>query len=59
MTLAGMPRIAKKVMFSKYCSAVSIQLKRGASAGILKSIRIKLGPFIFLIDLDHVMFISH
>jgi hypothetical protein len=53
--------VEKRVIhvFSESCNAVSIQLRRGASAGTLKSIKIKFGPFTSLIDLDHLRFISH
>jgi hypothetical protein len=40
MALVCMPRMAKSVMFSESCSAVSIQVRRGASAGTLKSMKI-------------------
>jgi hypothetical protein len=59
MTLVCMPQIAKRVVFSKNCSAVSIQLRRGASAGRLKSMKIRLGPYTSLIELDHLRLISH
>jgi hypothetical protein len=53
MTRICTPRIAKRVMFSESCSAVWIELRLGASARTLKSIRIKLGPSP-RIDLDHL-----
>jgi hypothetical protein len=43
MTLLCMPQIPNRFMFSESCSAVSIKLRRGVSAGTLKSI----GPYIF------------
>jgi hypothetical protein len=52
-----MPQIAKRVMFSESCSEVSIQLRRGASAGTLKSMKTKLGSSTSLIDLDHLRII--
>jgi hypothetical protein len=39
-----MPRIEKGVMFSERCSAFSVQLIRGASAGTLISVETKLVP---------------
>jgi hypothetical protein len=54
-----MPQIAKRVMFSESCSATSIQIIHGASAGTLKSVKIKLRPSTSLIDLNHLRYISH
>jgi hypothetical protein len=51
--------VAKKIMFSEISSAVSIQLRRGASAGTLKSMKVKLGPSTSLIDFDRLRLISH
>jgi hypothetical protein len=59
MTLSCMPQMAKRVMFSESCSAVSIQLRRGASAGTLKSMKIYLRPSTSLITLDHLRFIPY
>jgi hypothetical protein len=52
-------QIVKRVMFSESCSEVSIQLRPGASAGTLKSVKIRLGPSTFLIDLGPLRLISH
>jgi hypothetical protein len=59
MTLGCMPWIAKRVIFSESCSVVSIQLRCGASAATLKSMKIKFGLSTSLINLDHLRFISH
>jgi hypothetical protein len=54
-----MPRIAKRLMFSKICNTVSVQLRLGASAGTAKSIKIKFRPSASFIDLAHLRFISY
>jgi hypothetical protein len=57
--LVCMPQIAKGVIFSESCNAVSIQLKHVESAGKLKPMKVKLKPSTSLIDLDQLKFISH
>jgi hypothetical protein len=64
-----MPRIAKMVMFSENCSAVSIKLRRGARAVALTSMKISLGPFTSLrlrppeahltLNELHIPFVNH
>jgi hypothetical protein len=57
--LVCMSWIAKSVMFSEGCSAVSNQLRHGMSAGTSKSIKIRFGASSFLIDLDNLRVASH
>jgi hypothetical protein len=56
VTLICILQIAKRVMFSENCSAVSIQLRHSVNAGTLKSMKIKLGLSTSLTDLDHLRF---
>jgi hypothetical protein len=41
-----MLQIAKNVMFSEGCSAVSIQKRRGVTAGTQKSMKIRFKPYV-------------
>jgi hypothetical protein len=59
MTLVYMPRIANRVMFSESCSKVIVLLRCGVSAETFKLMKINLGPYISLIDVDCLRFISH
>jgi hypothetical protein len=51
--------IGKRVMFSESCSAASLHLLHGVSAGTQKSMEIRLGPSISPMDIDRSKFISH
>jgi hypothetical protein len=57
MTLAYMPQFKRRVVFSERCSAVSVQLGHGVSAGTLKSMKISLRPSTLFIDLGPLMLI--
>jgi hypothetical protein len=49
----------KGVIFSESCSEFSVILKRGVSTGTWKSVKIRLRPSTFLIDLGPLRLILH
>jgi hypothetical protein len=54
-----MRQTAKRVMFPENYSEVSVLLRRGVNAGTQKSMKIRLRPFTFLIDLGSLRHILH